>query len=293
MSFRLSMVRNKAESIARERGFDSFPIDPFKIANQENILVQSKPPEVEGMSGCIVFSGDDVGIIYASNINSKGFVNFTIAHELGHYFIDGHPEEIVKTSSIHLSRSNFTYGNISIEIEADHFASSLLMPNKLTHDLLVDSQIGLEGVKKLQSKARSSLTSAAIRAAECSSFPLCVIMSKGDEIAYCFMSDEFKKLGRLDFLQKGTKIPFSATREFNKNTDNIIRAKEVCATTNLFNWFSGSKTIELDEEIIGLGTYGYTLTVLSSDELALKEDDDEDFDKKLVESWIPRFSYRR
>ncbi len=291
--FRLSLVRQKAEGIVQEKEFRSFPIDPFKIAEQEDILVQAKPPDVKGMSGCIIFNSDSVGIIHASNIKNEGFVNFTIAHELGHYFIEGHPEEIMKTSAMHLSRSNFTRGDISIEIEADHFASSLLMPSRLTRNLLTESQIGLEGIKCLQSAARSSLTSAAIRAAECSSFPVSIIVSKGDEVSYCFMSDSFKQLGRLSFLAKGKKLPPSATLEFNKNKDNVAMARERCDKTSLFNWFGETKAIDLDEEIIGLGEYGYTLTVLSSEELAISDEEDEDFEEKLIESWKPRFSYKK
>jgi hypothetical protein len=49
----------------------------------------------------------------------------------------------------------------------------------------------------------------------------------------------------------------------------------------------------LDEEIIGLGKYGYTLTVLSSDALPDDPLDAEDEDAELVRSWTPHFAYGR
>ena len=48
------------------------------------------------------------------------------------------------------------------------------------------------------------------------------------------------------------------------------------------------------EEIVGLGSFGYTLTVFSSDALAEDPDDDEaDEEVRLIESYTPRFAYGR
>lgn len=69
--------------------------------------------------------------------------------------------------------------------------------------------------------------------------------------------------------------------------------KSICGSTRLAEWFGGKKTIALEEEIVGLGSYGYTLTVLSSDLLADDPDEFEDEEEKLVASWTPRFAYGR
>jgi Zn-dependent peptidase ImmA (M78 family) len=106
-----------------------------------------------------------------------------------------HPEEIVGAGGTHFSRANFTQ-NTSIELEADHFASGLLLPSKLTRHFLSDNQIGLDGILKLADEARCSVTAAAIRAAECGAYPMAVIVSKSDQIAYAFTSDAFKNLGK-------------------------------------------------------------------------------------------------
>ena len=50
------------------------------------------------------------------------------------------------------------------------------------------------------------------------------------------------------------------------------------------DWFGGSRSVPLTEEIVGLGEYGRTLTILSTDTFA--DDDDEDGD--LEERWTPR-----
>jgi len=65
------------------------------------------------------------------------------------------------------------------------------------------------------------------------------------------------------------------------------------AETDLAAWFDGSGRIVLDEDIIGLGKYGYSLTVLTSE--ALPEDplNERDEDAELERSWTTRFAYGR
>lgn len=287
--FRLNMARQKGEQIAKQFGFEAFPIDPFKIAEGENIVVEAKEPEREGMSGCIIFHGEDVGIIYATHIRSKGFQRFTVAHELGHYFLEGHPEEIQRTAPVHFSKAGFTQGHSSIEIEADHFASGLLMPTHFTREALYGAPIGLEGILHLANAAETSLTSAAIRAAECAPYPMAVIVSQGTQVAYGFMSDSFKRLGQLKFLRKGDPLPDTGTRLFNAVRDNVTQGRSRCEQSSLAAWFGGSRDIGLDEEIVGLGSYGFTLSVLSSEAMPNDPYEDDDEEAALLESWTPKF----
>lgn len=271
-AFRLTLARQRGELKAQEHGFTTFPVDPFKIAEAEDILVEAKDPGHEGVSGCIIFNDDGVGILYGTHIRSEGFQRFTVAHELGHYFLDGHYDEIIKTSRTHLSRAGFTQGHSRIEIEADHFAAGLLMPSRLTRASLARAPIGLAGVQYLANDAETSLTAAAIRTAECAPYPIAVVVSRGDQIAYGFLSDGFKRLGRLRFLRKGDLLPPSFTRTFNGDPEKVRQGRTVCGRSTLETWFDGSFRVELDEEVIGLGKHGYTLTVLSSE--ALPEDPD-------------------
>lgn len=287
------MARQRGEQIAKDHGFDTFPVDPFKIATENEIFVEAKPPEKQGMSGCIIFTNDGVGIIYSTSIRNEGFQRFTVAHELGHYFLDDHPEEILKIGGAHVSKAGFTQGGNSIEIEADHFASGMLMPTYLVRKRLAKSGVGLPGIRALCRDAETSLTSAAIRAAECASFPMAAIVSQESNIAYGFLSESFKRLGSLTYPRKGMPLPESATREFNADPSNIQFGREQCAQSSFSHWFSGDKDLPLDEEIVGLGTYGYTLTVLSSE--AVDEDpyEEEDEEAKLLDSWTPKFAYGR
>lgn len=291
--FRLSWARRCGEQKAAEFGFTSFPIDPFVIAEKVEIQVEAKPPEMEGVSGGIIFSGEDVGIFYSTSIASEGFQRFTVGHELGHYFLEGHPAEILKAAPIHVSRAGFTEGGSSIEIEADHFASGLLLPTRLVTQALRNGPIGLVGISELSDLAKCSLTACAIRAAECSPYPMAVVVSKHDYICYGFLSEGFKRLGHITFPRKGAKLPQSATLEFNADLENVLLGRSVCKQTSLEHWFGGPAGYDLDEEIVGLGSYGFTLSVFSSEELPDDTDDDDDEESALIESYTPKFAYGR
>jgi len=291
--FRLKLARQRGEQTAKEFGFDSFPIDPFDIAERSDILVEAKDPEMDGVSGCIIINNDGVGIIYSTQVRSQGFRRFTVAHELGHYFLEGHPEEIEASGGFHASRAGFIQGNSSIELEADHFASGLLMPTKLVRDVLTSEDVGMPGITALSLDAETSLTSAAIRAAECAPYPMAVIVSQGENVCYGFLSESFKTLGGRKFLRKGDPLPASATREFNADGANVRSGKSSCSPTDLSCWFQGPSSVSLDEEIVGLGSYGLTLTVLSSDTLPEDPYEEDDEDEKLREQWSLKYAYGR
>lgn len=291
--FRLSWARERGERKAREHGFDAFPIDPFAIAESEEIMICPKTSDQVGVSGGIIFDPSGTAIFYATNIRSLGFQRFTVAHELGHYFLEGHPEEITSLSPMHVSRAGFTQGGISIELEADHFASGLLLPTSLVRRLLDRERIGLDGIDALAEQAQCSLTACAIRAAECGSYPVAIVVSKGQEVRYSFMSDSFKKLGRLTFLRQGSALPSTVTSRFNSDCNNVKLGKRLTASTTVNHWFGGPRSVELDEQVVGLGSYGHTLTVLSGEGLPDDPDEYEDEEAQLIDSYTPKFAYGR
>ncbi len=291
--FRLEWARKCGERKAKEHGFTSFPIDPLIIAANEDIYVEAKKPDQAGVSGGIIFEENGVGIFYATNIASTGFQRFTIGHELGHYFLDGHPDEIMKLAPMHVSRAGFTEGSSSIEMEADHFASGLLMPTRLVREALDQHQVGLVGVEQLAFMADCSLTASAIRAAECSPYPMAVVVSRGERVCYSFLSEGFKQLNPRNYLRKHDLLPESGTRVFNSDPSNIAQRRRSNAETTLYEWFDGPAGTKLDEEIIGLGSYGFTLTLLSSEDLPAEPDETEDEEAALIESYKLRFAYGR
>jgi hypothetical protein len=67
----------------------------------------------------------------------------------------------------------------------------------------------------------------------------------------------------------------------------VTRAVRVEESARLQQWFGGSRHLEISEDVVGLGRYGKTLTVLY--DIDLPEPEDEADEAALLESWTPRF----
>ena len=137
-------------------------------------------------------------------------------------------------------------------------------------------------------KCRTSLTATAIRYSETTSVPIAVVVTAGGTVDYCFMSKSLQDFDGLEWLRKGQPLPAGVETDiFNRDPDNILRARRSHEDTDLRDWFGGPRSMPGTEETIGLGRYGKTLTVLSSNVFADDEPDEEDEDMK--ERWTPHF----
>ena len=285
-------ARAVAERVVRDRGLSTLPIDPIALARNLDIEVLPKPASAEGVSGMLLRYGENFGIAYATHIGSVGFRNFSVAHELGHYYLPGHVDAVFSNGEIiHESHAGFASGN-RYEIEADHFAATLLMPRALFKKAMSGAGDGLPAIEKLAEQCCTSLTATAIRYARCTREPVAVILSTGTRIDYCFMSDALKYVRGFDWIRKGEGLSMdTATFAFNQNPENIRHSERGENVTDLQNWFGGDRSLSATEQVVGLGNYGKTLTVLTV--LDIEEQIEElEEDGEQVESWTPRFRRR-
>jgi hypothetical protein len=276
-----------AETVIRGMTGAALPIDPFAIARSKDIEVLPKAANDAGVSGMLIRVGNHFAIGYATHINNIPFQRFCIAHELGHYSLPGHPEAVLDAHGIHESRAGFRSSN-RYEIEADRFAAGLLMPRHLFVPALAKAGQGLAAVQALADLCQTSRHAAAIRYAQCSPDPVAIVVSTGDQIDHCFMSDELKTLDGIDWLRKREALPRgTATFDFNKDEANVITGARADGTSNLQDWFGGRYDIEVTEDVIGLGGYGKTLTVLY--DIDLPDEEERADEDSMQESWKPRF----
>jgi len=231
--------------------------------------------------------GNCYGIAYATHLDNPGFERFSIAHELGHFFLPGHIDAVLGNSDIHESRAGFTSSN-HYELEADHFAAALLMPRQMFSAALRRTGDGLAAIEHLAGICKTSLTATAIRYAQCIRDPVAIVVSSGGTIDYCFMSDALKEYDGIDWIRKRQTVPrTTSTFAFSSDPDKVRRADRIEETSDLQTWFGGSRSIELREDVIGLGRYEKTLTVLHG--IEIPDDQDEEVDEALTGSWTPRF----
>lgn len=260
-----------AEKLVRDEGL-ALPIDVLSIAAGRGIQVVAKPATTEGVSGMLIRSGERFAIAYATHIKSEGFQRFSIAHELGHYFLEGHPDAVFREGEVHQSRAGFCSAD-QYELEANHFAAGLLMPRHLFDVAAGRYSDGMDAVKGLAADCKTSLTASAIRYSELADAAIAVVISHGSTVDYCFASDSMRSIRGYRHLKKGAVLPRnSLTSDFNQNAQNVGFAKEDSDDTELNLWFHVDDEVTAAEEVIGFGDYGRTLTVITAE--TVDEDDD-------------------
>lgn len=271
-------AESEAKSVIARFNITSLPICPFRIARERDIAVEPKDTNMPGVSGFFIKAGNMFGIQYATHIKNEGFIRFTVAHELGHYFLHGHPEYLFQgRDGIHESKSGFISDNF-FEKQADYFAKELLMPQDLFLTALRESGVGFPAIMLLASKCKTSITATAIRFAQFAEDPVAVIMSSHNRINWCFMSSVLASVKGLRWPRKGSMLPTNtATASFNRDSTNVLSAKQIEAWSRLDNWFDKAPPVEIKEDVIGLGSYRKTLTVLFTENPIIVDDDDDDF----------------
>ena len=256
--------------------FPALPVCPFIIAKRVGVLVQPKYSSEPGVSGFLMRVGNEFGIQYSQHIQNQGFIRFTVAHELGHYFLHGHADHLFASGDgVHASRSGFVSDD-RYERQADFFASALLMPETLFCKEIENAGQSFAAIEKLARLFQTSLVATAIRYAEMSEGAVAIIMSIGRRIDYCFMSNRIRDLRGITWISKGDFLSVgTTTARFNASPGFVEQSRRVEGVSTLDDWFDGAPEIEVNEDVVGLGSYGRTMTIIYTDE-DLESDDEDD-----------------
>jgi hypothetical protein len=255
------LVRAVALDVLAEHGVERAPVDPFAIAEALGIVVQASDKLEGSFSGCLLQAGASFGILYSTGIQNRGYQRFTVAHELGHFSLTDHRRVLFEKGALHRSESGFTSG-VWYEREADLFGVELLIPKFLFHKHRREFPTGLDGVKGLAELFQTSLTATAIRYATLCTEPAAVVVSEADRVLYSVLSKPFALRFCMAPRSKmhPPQVPAkSVTRRFNASGKVLAEERGVVRADDWFAMAEG----DLTEEVIGLGRYGKTLTMLS------------------------------
>lgn len=267
------------ERIVNQHKIRDLPIDVAQIAKNSGIIVEPFPNGQvgNGFAGMLLHRGNDFLIFYSDKIKNIGFQRFTIAHELGHYFIEGHPEAIFDSNGIHKSREPFS-SNDRYERQADSFAAGMLMPSELCRPIIRKYDDGLDAILILADACKTSLMSSAIRYAELSNEKIAIIVSKDGKVIFSNASPTMARSGF--FIRHQSSIPStSLTVKCGRDSDFIRQARQNEQEGDLSDWCNHKSCLCL-EQVKGLGETGKILTVLVPQE---QEDEDEEEDDSNFE----------
>jgi Zn-dependent peptidase ImmA (M78 family) len=132
--------KEKARERAREilRGFrlEAIPVPVDRIAKSLGISLQYAPLDEE-LSG-MAFIKDGTPVIGVNALHHPNRQRFTLAHEIGHHALHAHLlEGKVHVDKVILKRDPVAAAGIDLnEIEANAFASELLMPDPWFSDAI-------------------------------------------------------------------------------------------------------------------------------------------------------------
>jgi Zn-dependent peptidase ImmA (M78 family) len=150
------LIEEKAAVILANYGYNGGAVDIKAVAAKYNIDViehnfNTNPFSEDSVSGTLVIKGDKKTIgVDTSHVPIRK--RFTIAHELGHFFLGHGKKDGIMLDTFTLYRNNISKeGTQKQEIEANAFAAALLMPKTEVSKMLEKyyAQYGETNVAKI------------------------------------------------------------------------------------------------------------------------------------------------
>ena len=179
----------RVADLAREYSAQRFPDDP---------VVRVAGDDLPGFEGALYRAKGGRkgwGIIYNDAITSRGRINFTLAHELGHYLLHRHDHP-----------QGFTCGDrdmtgwdseyARLEQQANVFAANLLMPrDDFARQIPADARIDLDMIRHCADRYQVSLIAAALRWISHTSRRAILVVSRDGFILWARSSDAALRTG--------------------------------------------------------------------------------------------------
>jgi Zn-dependent peptidase ImmA (M78 family) len=257
----------EVEALAQEAVPDQIPgrkgkVDPVAVANRKGITV-SFNDYGQGFDGMLELAGDRFHI-YCNTVRTSGPESprsrFTVAHELGHWFLDGHRRSLeAMACPMHPSHCQWESA-LLCERQADSFAAALLAPARWFLARARSVSTSLEGLRCLAEATGLSLTATAIRYAQLDA-GLCGVF-KWSRDGLCWMRVSHSSWGGSAGAAVGRVsrlAPQSPTRRALAGQADGAEVFE--AGTTAHAWFGGiqpesPRNILLIEQAVSLGRYG-------------------------------------
>jgi IrrE N-terminal-like domain len=260
-------IAELAEAIADEY-FPTERIEPSRIAQNKGITVSFGPYE-DAFDGLLEYKGGRFHIycnLDRVETSDSPRARFTLAHELGHFYIDEHRNALREGQAPpHPSLCEYESKNPA-EQEADLFASNLLFPRLRFTALAKTLGAGIPGIVQLARQFGASITSTAIRYASLGIRPCSVIKWSTSGYAWKWLSAGTREAGFRKTIERISDIPPGSATARALAAESLPAAGHFQNGTTAGFWFpfiaKGSFRDEiLIEQAMPLGRYG-VLTVL-------------------------------
>jgi hypothetical protein len=119
---------------------------------------------------------------------------FSIAHELGHYFLERHHAYFLRGGRSHGSKSE-RFTDVGMERDADAFAAGLLLPRRLLKPVVNQEAPSLDRVVEISKLFDTSFVSTALRCVQLSDYPCAVVGVREGVVAWSARSERLVGAG--------------------------------------------------------------------------------------------------
>ncbi len=185
-----------ASELLEALGIDQPPVDPLALVASEGSLLTARGEDFgDEFDGQLEFHPNHERFILFFNTKydhgesaHRPRTRFSIAHELGHFYLPKHHAYLRAGGTEHGSRSESWPSHSAIEREADAFAAGLLMPKHLMRPLVNEGELSLDRIEAFADTFQTSLLSTTIRAVQLSDFPCAVIGIREGSVAWRFQT---------------------------------------------------------------------------------------------------------
>lgn len=246
-------------------GATRFPVDVISIAKgvgrqlgwaDEIVEVVAEDiPTFEG--GLFAIEPGRWAVIYNKSISSEGRIRFTLAHELGHFMLHLGSQNAFECSQEAVLLTG-TWEK-QIEVEADAFASQLLMPLPQFRAITSGGKIDFDVLSLASAHFGVSLTSACLRWIRATSDSAVLVLSRDGFIDWSVSSDQARKNGAFfRYRQQTVELPSGSLA-----ADDSIASCKAGETVALRLWFEHAHAAATVREMkLACSNYDYTLTLL-------------------------------
>jgi Zn-dependent peptidase ImmA (M78 family) len=233
-------------------------VDPLAIIQEHDITVSFNDygTYFDGLLHCKEGRFHIYCNLGGNNKSSEGRQRFTLAHELGHFIIPEHHSALRSGEAPHhpsfCSQDN---SEIYVELEADFFASRLLMPERRMKEKTKKNGWDLEGIRRTATELKTSLLSTVLRFSESNDYDCAFVIWRENRKPWFSVSNAFRNRG-LSFLRTNKDEvvqPETATAAAFKDSGGQLNKIHSSISVSEF-WFGASKgpegVLTLKEEAI-------------------------------------------
>jgi Zn-dependent peptidase ImmA (M78 family) len=269
-SARKQEIADLAQIVADEH-FPAGRVDPTVIARNKNVTLSYGHYE-DAFDGLLEHQSGTFHIycnLDRLSIQSSPRARFTVAHELGHFFIDEHRAALASGRSPgHGSFTDYESNNM-VEQEADHFAANLLMPQVRFIRSATAKTFGMAAVLALADEYGTSVTSTSVRYVSLDLRPSLVVKWSSSGYQWKWLSATTRMANYRKTIEEPSRVVSgSATARALSGESPPGEGFFQCGTT-ASAWFpfvsSGSwRDVILIEQSVALGRFG-VLTLVYPD----------------------------